>query len=307
MKPNPVLLCIIASVLVGVLNLLSKGLLNAGLSPMQICACREGVTAVIFGLILLFMDRSAFRIRLKDVWLFAMFGAFNVASNVCVFTAQQTVSLEVAAVLEMTSPYFILVFAYFLFGDKITRRKVLAAVLAFLGCISIIGLANGVGDVTFIGVIFGILSGITLAAFTIGGKFVGERDYSENSAMFYFFFFSALIAIPFADVPGIFNIVGTDISLMLRIPVMGFACTLLPNYIVIYCVRRMDPATVAIIITSSIIVSTLCGVIAFGEPFVPADVVGIILILVAITLLEPPEALKRWMRDKKGLKIFAED
>ncbi len=68
----------------------SKDLLNAGMGPMEICACREGVTAIVFAIVLLLIDRSAFRIRLRDVWLFILFGAFNVISNVCVFTAQET-------------------------------------------------------------------------------------------------------------------------------------------------------------------------------------------------------------------------
>ncbi|MBR6205113.1 MAG: hypothetical protein IKQ60_08775 [Candidatus Methanomethylophilaceae archaeon] len=62
----------------GVLNLFSKDLLNAGMGPMEICACREGITAVVFGLALLLLDRRAFRIRVRDVPLFLLFGAFNV-------------------------------------------------------------------------------------------------------------------------------------------------------------------------------------------------------------------------------------
>ncbi len=105
----------------GVLNLFSKNLLLAGMEPIEICACREGVTAIVFFFVLLMIDRSAFKIRWQDIWIFILFGAFNVASNICVFTAQGSLPLEVAAVLEMTSPYFVLVFAFFLFRDKITR------------------------------------------------------------------------------------------------------------------------------------------------------------------------------------------
>ncbi len=99
----------------------------------------------------------------------------------------------------MTSPYFMLVFAFFLFGNRITRRKVLAAVLAFVGCVFIIGVVDSPGDMDVLGVAIGLLSGATLAAFTIGSKYVGERGCSENSAMFYFFLFSALLVLPLSD------------------------------------------------------------------------------------------------------------
>lgn len=299
MKPSPFALVVLASILAGILNMFSKDLLNAGLGAFEICFCREGVTAAVFFLILLVVDRSAFKVRLRDLWLFILFGAFNVISNVCVFTAQLTLPLEVAAVLEMTSPYFMLALAYFLFGHKVTMRKVLAVMLAFIGCIFIIGLVNGVENVNLFGVAIGLLSGLTLAAFTIGGRYVGERGYSENTAMFYFFLFSSLLIAPLSDFGLIWSVATSDWILPICIIVMGIACTLAPNYLVIYSIRRMDPATVSIVITSSLIVSTLCGVMVFGDPFRLSDVIGIIMVMTAIVLLEPPESLRRWFSKER--------
>lgn len=296
----PVVMVMIAAILAGLLNLFSKDLLNVGFSPIQICACRESVTAVVFFLILLVCDRSALKVDWRHLWIFLLFGAFNVGSNLCVFTAQETLPLEVAAALEMTSPYFILVFAFFLFGDKITRRKILAAVMAFIGCIFIIGLVNGVDDLDVLGISVGILSGMTLAAFTIGGKYVGEMGYSENTAMFYFFLFSALLIAPLTDFAGIYEIASDDTVVSLCILSMGIICTLAPNYLVIYGIRRVDPATVSIIITSSLIVSTLCGILAFGDPFEWTDAVGIILVLSAIVVLDPPRSLLERYSERKG-------
>ncbi len=292
MKVSPVSMVVLAAILAGVLNMFSKDLLMAGLGPIEICFCREGVTAAVFFLILLVIDRSALKIRFRDVWVFILFGAFNVASNVCVFKAQETLPLEVAAVLEMTSPYFVLIFAYFLFGDRITKRKVLAVMLAFIGCIFIIGVADGLENLETTGIFLGILSGVTLAAFTLGSKYVGEKGYSENTAMFYFFLFSALLVAPLTDFGVLARAVMSDPIIPVCIFIMGVACTLAPNYLIIYSIRRVDPATVSIIITSSLIVSTLCGVLIFGDEFSWDDLVGIILVMVAIVLLDPPQSLK---------------
>ena len=177
---HPYFLAGIAALLVAVLNFFSKSLLEAGLSPFEVCACRESVTAIVFAMILLIVGRNAFRIKLKDLWIFILFAAFNVISNISMFAAQDMVPLEVAAVLEMTSPYFILVFAFFLFGDRITKRKVLASVIMFLGCVLITGLADGEGDIPLLGVAVGLLSGVTLAGFTLGSKYTETRNISEN-------------------------------------------------------------------------------------------------------------------------------
>jgi drug/metabolite transporter (DMT)-like permease len=76
---------------------------------------------------------------------------------------------------------------------------------------------------------------------------------------------------------------------------MGILCTLAPNYFIVYSIRRVDPATVSVIITSSLIVSTLCGVVVFGDSFGLKDVIGIMLVMVAIMILEPPKGLKEWL------------
>jgi len=291
-KVSPIALVVLAAILAGLLNLFSKDLLIAGLGSIEVCACREGVTAIVFGLILLLRDREAFRIRLRDVWIFILFAFFNVISNLCVFTAQEMMPLEVAAVLEMTSPYFILIFAFFLFGDKITRRKILAVILAFIGCIFIIGVVNGVGDIQVLGVVIGLMSGMTLAAFTLGSKIVEEKGYSENTAMFYFFAFSALMVAPLTNYGLVGATVSSNMIFLVYILIMGVLCTLTPNYLIIYSIRRVDPALVSIIITSSLIVSTLCGVLVFGDSFGWDDLIGIILVLAAITILDPPQSLK---------------
>ena len=301
LKVPPVFWVFMAAILAGILNMFSKDLLIAGLGPMEICFCREGVTAVAFFLILLVIDRSAFKVRPKDLWMFLLFGAFNVASNVCVFQSQETLPLEVAAVLEMTSPYFILVFAFFLFGDKITKRKVIAAVLAFIGCMFIIGVMNGEKDIQAVGIVIGLLSGMTLAAFTLGSKYVGEKGYSENTAMFYFFLFSALLAAPLTDFGLLVETASSDPIYPILILSMGILCTLAPNYFIVYSIRRVDPATVSVIITSSLIVSTLCGVVVFGDSFGLKDVIGIILVMVAIMILEPPKGLKDWLSKRDHL------
>ncbi len=289
---HPYFLAGIAALLVAVLNFFSKSLLEAGLSPFEVCACRESVTATVFAVILLLVDRNAFRIKLKDLWIFILFAAFNVISNVCMFAAQDMVPLEVASVLEMTSPYFILVFAYFLFGDRITKRKVLASVVMFLGCILITGIVDEGADIPVLGVAIGLLSGVTLAAFTLGSKYTATRNISENTSMFYFFMISALMVLPFADLGHIADVAVSEGKFIPYIIMLGVLGTLIPNYIAIYTIRRGDPATIAIIITSSIVVSTIIGVVAFGDEFGLRDLIGMILVMAAITLLDPPKSIK---------------
>ena len=297
---HPFMMAVIAAILIGSLNLFSKNLLESGFSPLEVSVCREGITALVFFFILLVTDRSAFKIRLRDVWIFVLFALFNVLSNFFLFNAQELIPLGTAAVLELTNPYFIMVFAFFLFGDKITKRKVLASVIEFLGCIFIIGVVEDPSNISFLGVLFGLLSGITLAAFTLGSKFMEKLNYSENTTMFYFFFFSAVLLLPFSDYGHIAGILSDRIDLWSCVMLMGILGTLIPNYLVIIAVRRMDPAILAMVITSSIVLSTIYGVVFFGDKADIITIIGMVMVIIAMIILEPPKSVLEWWDRKFG-------
>lgn len=297
---HPFWMAVTAAVLIGSLNLFSKNLLEAGFTPLDVSICREGVTAAVFFVILLLTDRSAFRIRLRDLWIFVLFALFNVLSNFFLFNAQDLIPLGTAAVLELTNPYFIMIFAFFLFGDKVTKRKLLAAVIEFLGCIFIIGVMEDPGSISAMGVIFGLLSGVTLAAFTLGSRCVEKLNYSENTTMFYFFFLSSVLLVPFADFGHISGILSDNVDLWAYMLMMGVLGTLIPNYLVIIAVRRMDPAVLTMIITSSIVLSTVYGVVFFGDKLDLMIIIGIVMVLVALVILDPPRLVLEWWDRKFG-------
>jgi len=201
----------------------------------------------------------------------------------------------------MTSPYFMLILAYFLFKDKITFKKILAAVLAFTGCVFIIDIFNGTDKLEVVGVFLGLMSGLMLAAFTIGGKVVEKRGYSESTTMFYFFLFSLLLSIPFTDFSQIWTVVTKGWVLPICVLLMGVACTLAPNFMIFYSVRRLDPALISVILILSLIVATICGVVFFKNPFDVFDAIGIALVIIAIVILNSPAALtERFRKDKSG-------
>lgn len=268
------------------MSLFSKSLLNAGFEPVDVGAVREIGTTIFFATFLLVYDRSAFKIRLRDIPLFFLFAFFNVASNLTLFTALEHIPVGMASVLQMTNPYFVMIFSLFLFGIRITGTKIIASVVTLIGCILIIGLFDDPGDISAIGIGLAVFSAITLGAFTIGGRFVGEKGYSENTAMMYFFGFSALMMLPLADGELIFNTLTTDMAILFDALCLCLICTLIVNFLIIYCTRRMDPGIFSIILSTSVVVSAIIGLVFFNESLRPLGIVGIGLVIVGMVILE---------------------
>lgn len=67
-----------------------------------------------------------------------------------------------AAILLYTAPTFVVILSALLWKDRITKRKLAALVLAFLGCCFVAGILNGALTLTPEGLLLGIGSGAVL-------------------------------------------------------------------------------------------------------------------------------------------------
>ena len=75
MKKNATFFIIVASVIWALLGIFGTEMSKLGFSSMQITSLRVTGAAIFFILTLLFTDKSRFKIKLKDLWLFIAMGA----------------------------------------------------------------------------------------------------------------------------------------------------------------------------------------------------------------------------------------
>ena len=115
--------------------------LNAiGLASMEIVEARSMLTVVIMLLALAVFRRDLLKVRAKDLWCFAGGGIISIILfNFCYFQTIQLASLSTAAILLYTSPIFVLLLSVPLFGEKLTRRKLICLAMAFGGCARFLG------------------------------------------------------------------------------------------------------------------------------------------------------------------------
>ena len=139
---------------------------------MEIVALRATVSCIAMGVFLLIYDRHLFRIHLKDLWCFLGTGIMSIVFfNYCYFKAMTVASLSVAAVLLYMAPAIVMVLSYFLFQEAITKQKVLALLLTFIGCILVTGVITNPGTVTGAGILAGLGAGFGYALYSIFGRY----------------------------------------------------------------------------------------------------------------------------------------
>ena len=100
----------------GITGVFITALSNYGFSTTFLGAVRPTFSALFVGIWLLITNRSLFRIKIKDIWVFAGTGIFSFTFfTYCYYVSIVHNGLAVAAVLLYTAPIFVAVMSTIFF------------------------------------------------------------------------------------------------------------------------------------------------------------------------------------------------
>lgn len=280
------ILIILAGCFWGSMGFFVRRLGTYGFSSIQIVSIRVTLAALLFALVLLIKDRAGFKILFRDLPLFLGLGFGSILFfTVCYFTAITMMPLSTAAILLYTSPVWIMLMSVLFFHEKLDRRKLMALVLAFAGCVMVSGISGG--GLTPIGLLVGLGSGIGYGLYSILGT-IALRRYSPYTVTTYTFIFAAvgswIICRPvelfdkFTNTAHIgFLTVFCCLTALVTavIPFLAYTCGL----------QNVEASKAGIIATIEPMVATLIGILVFSEPLTLISGLGILLILTAVVIL----------------------
>ena len=279
------LMTLMAGIGWGCIGLFVRRLNVLSFSSFEICAIRNSITLCLLFILILCTDRSLFKIRLKDIWCFLGTGIVSlILFNVCYFTTITLTSLSIAAVLLYTSPAFVMIMSRFIFGEKITGRKVLAIVLTIGGCFLVSGMIGDTGSLTLKGLLMGLCSGFCYALYSIFGRFALNKGYNSMTISFYTFVFGAIGLIPLVNYPAIGQVILSSASNIILAILFALICTLMPYLFYTKGLTILENSTAAVVVAIEPVVATLISVLILHEPMTLLEGAGIIMVLIAIVL-----------------------
>ena len=285
MKKVAPVLVLLAGIFWGMIGLFVRKLNLYGFESMDIVALRAIATSVLLGLFLLSYDREKLKIRLKDVWCFIGTGVCSIVFfNYCYFKAITLTSLSVAAILLYTAPAIVMLLSAVLFKEKITKIKVGSLVLTFLGCVLVTGVFSHSAVLNIQGILLGLGSGLGYALYSIFSRYALERGYHSLTISFYTFVFAMIGVIPFARYNAIADICGMDLGIVLFCLLFGLVSTVLPYIFYTTGLEGMENGKASIIASIEPVTASLVGVIVYRERMSMFEVIGAILVLVAIAI-----------------------
>ena len=238
------------------------------------------------GIVLLITDRSKLAVKKEDLWLIGLLGLSKLAQDFLIFYGQAHISLSLTAMLQLTSPYYVLVFSAFIFKERITVGKIICMIIAAVGCVLATGVLNGGENNDVFGILAAVIAGLAGGVFAMASKGTLNRGYAPETALFYMFAVGAVISIFFCDLPFMVDTAVGDMSILGYMLLLGIVFTLIPHFMNLTAMNHMPITHVVIIGLSEIIFTALVGLVCFQEYLTSSNIIGVILIISSIVIME---------------------
>jgi drug/metabolite transporter (DMT)-like permease len=285
MKKIAPIFILTAGILWGCLGIFVRKLNAHGLVSMDIVSLRAMVTCLCMSLFLAFYDRSLFKVHLKDIWCFVGTGICSIVFfNFCYFKAMAMTSLSVAAVLLYTAPAIVMVLSFFLFQESFTKRKIIALVLTFTGCVLVTGVLTDQGNVSLVGILFGLGAGLGYALYSIFGRYAIKKGYHTLTITFYTFLIAWIGTLFFVDFGRISAVITESAGMLCFGISLGIAGTVLPYMTYTIGLRYVDNSKASIIASIEPVTATLIGLLLYGETITPSGLFGMVLVFLGLLI-----------------------
>ena len=284
MKKLAAFLVILAGCCWATMGIFVRHLNEIGLESMQIVEIRGAMTVLaLFGALAIF-HRDLLRVKMKDLWCFAGGGIISIILfNYCYFQTIQRASLSTAAILLYTSPIFVLLLSVPLFGEKLTRKKLLCLAMAFVGCALASGVAGGM-HLSVGTLLLGLGSGFGYGLYSIFSRFALQRGYHPITITAYIFLFGAIGGIPLTDFGQITAVVAQP-QHVLYLVLYTVVTTVIPYVAYTTGLQHIENGVAAVLACIEPVMATVFGIFVFAEVPGFSGWVGIALVLTALIIL----------------------
>ncbi len=278
--------------------------LSFTVDPLTLSGARAVVAFLVTLAYLALFRRRPLRARLRELPFLAAFGVFGLAA--VHFTYFKTISLTnvaTAILLEYLAPILVLLVSVTFLGERLTWALPAGVALSVAGTALMVGALGGGGlMVTPAGIAWGLASAFFFALYTVMGKYASPR-YSPWTLLVYGLGAASLFWIVVMGGPWRILELLTRPAGLIAVGYVAVFSTVLPFAAFLKALHYIDATKASVTATLE---PAVAGVLAFallGEKLAPVQLVGGVLVLVAILTVQLPSLLddrRRWPVSASG-------
>ena len=316
MKKIYFILPILAGILFGSCGIFVRILTQNGMNITTQLFSRFSISIIIMLIFILTTDKGLLKINVSELKIIIIASINVIALNLCYNISTNTVPLSLAAVLLSLAPMFVIIFAYLAFKENITSKKVISMILIIIGCTLTTGLLEGnILNINWIGILSGISAAFFWANYNVASKKIIREGTSTHTLLFYAIILMTIILLPFTNFKQITTFINMNISTNTLFLIFNALLTFILPYVLLteslnyineknlfyftYTCRNTISGSVAILTAGAEPLAALFfGVVLYDEIPTMLILIGIVLTIIAITILSKEEYGK-----KNNLKV----
>ena len=284
---NGIFYAIISSASFGFSPLFSIGLLAAGLSNFDVLSYRWGIAGIVL-MIYAFAKKKTLRINSFDEgWKIFLLSALRAITSVTLLIGYANISSGIASTINFMYPVIVALCMMFVFGEHKSWVDMLAIAAAIFG---VYLLASGDSLIvengnTKLGLTCSIISAFSFAAYYILMKRLKADKIEVVKFTTWIMLLSAVYFIICAFILEGKLIMVTGVKNWMYILGLGLWSTMISNFTGVKAVRRIGPTLTSILGALQPVTAVVLGILFLHEHLYTRSLIGIILILIAVTVV----------------------
>ena len=277
---------IVSACTFALLPLFSVPVMNAGMETPSVLIYRFlfGSVFILIGMIYMRVD---LKISLSDLWRIVILAVLNDVTALTQFYGFKFIDSGAAITIFSVYPVFTCLIMVLFFHEKLTLRTAVAIVLAVagVGAVSGINLGGGSDADLLKGVSLALVAGLSYSLYMVLVPILRVGSMNSLKLTFYVFMLGLgflLIFTPFTPT-GIQPIGSWEVGATLLL--LGLVPTAISNFTLIVGLRNIGSTLTSILGDLEPPVAMTVGVLALGESVTAVQVAGLVLIVLALTII----------------------
>ena len=281
---------LVSSLTFGLIPLFSMPVLASGVGLDSLCFYRFAFAAVAMGAYMLLSGRSL-RISPRELATVALLSVFYGSTSMFLTSSYEFIPSGIATTIHFLYPVLVTTIMIVGFGERASWCIFAAAAMAIGGVYLLSGATNG-ATIQLRGIVSVLITVVTYATYIVGVNRSAVKDMEGRKMTFYVLLCSAILFYMNLVVRhgGAIDPI-PNAGAWVRLLLLALLPTLLSDLALIYAIQMVGSTTTAILGCMEPLTAVVIGIVCFGERFGATQAVGVVVVLVAVTLVIMAE---RW-------------
>lgn len=277
-----VICAVLSSATFGMIPLFSVPLLDAGLASSSIL-CYRFLLATVMMAFVMFVSGREFKLHRATFGIVLLLSLLYAATAILLIESYKYIPSGVATTIHFLYPLAVTLIMSFIFRESTTVATYIAVVMSLAGVALLAWGKHLEGDFPR-GVVLALSTVVTYALYIVGVMKSRAANVDTIVLTFYVLLFGAVFFFLYAF--------ATDGVEPIRnwnnwrdIILLAFVSTVISDLLLVMAIKRIGSTMTSILGSMEPLTAVIIGVVYFNEHFDLASVVGLILIIVAVTLV----------------------